>query len=140
MEHPNAERLRAAWTAIEDGEYALVTEMLRPDVRWINDIGAGPYGAANGIDEVFTLLGQWNELFEGSFHRDIIDVCGSDDNVVAILHEMGTAAGQRFDNLALYRFELDTAGQISSVRTYDRDREAIEQFWAAVDTGSPGAT
>jgi len=132
MEHPNAQRIRAALTAADQGDYELVSGIFRPDVHWINDIGAGPYREAHGIEEVFAMLGQWNGLFDGTFHEEIIDVCGSDDNVVAILHERGSVSGHQFDNLALFRFELDAEGRVVSVRTYDRDREAIEGFWAAV--------
>jgi hypothetical protein len=136
MEHPNAQRIRAALTMANEGEYGLISEILRPDVHWSNDIGAGPYREAHGIEEVFTLLGQWNALFDGTFQEEIIDVCGSDDNVVAIMHETGSVNGHRFDNLALFRFELDAEGRVAEVRSYDRDREAIEGFWAAVDAGA----
>jgi len=98
-------------TAADQGDYELVSAIFRPDVHWINDIGAGPYREAHGIEEVFTLLGQWNGLFEGTFHEEIIDVCGSDDNVVAILHETGSVNGHQFDNLAFFRFELDAEGR-----------------------------
>lgn len=40
-------------------------------------------------------------LFDGTFTQELVDVCAGGSNVVAILHESGTARGQRFDNLAL---------------------------------------
>jgi hypothetical protein len=78
------------------------------------------------------MLGAWGELFDGTFTQELLDVCASDSNVVAILHEFGTARGQHFDNLALYRHEIGPDGTYVRARTYDRDREAIEAFWAVV--------
>ena len=50
--------------------------------------------------------------------------------------ETGSVKGNHFDNVALFRFELDAEGRVASVSTYDRDREAIKAFWAAVGAGA----
>jgi hypothetical protein len=71
-------------------------------------------------------------FFDGGFEHRLIDICASDHNVVEILHEVGIAKGQTFDNVAYYHFTLNGEGLISSVLTVDRDRDNIEAFWAAV--------
>ena len=133
MEHPNAVRFRSAFDDLwERGELEPTLRLLRDDVVWINDIGAGPFHRGEGKESVLALFAEWMALFDGGFTHELVDICASDHNVVEILHEVGTARGQRFDNLALYRYELDDDGLVTHVRTYDRDREAIDAFWAAV--------
>jgi ketosteroid isomerase-like protein len=132
-EHPNAARYRSAFEQMwQTGDPSAMVGLIDPDVSWSNDIGAGPWREIEGRDQLLEQLGRWGELFEGTFTQELVDVCASDDNVVAILHEQGTARGQRFDNLALYRLELGPSGTYVRVRTYDRDRDAIEGFWSAV--------
>ena len=133
MNHPNAAHYRQAYDALwNDTDLGPMLDWLRDDVVWTNDIGAGPFHRFDGKEAVVALWVRWNELFDGGFHQELVDVCASDDNVVAILHEVGSARGHQFDNLALYRYELDTSGQISEVRTYDRDRDAVSRFWDAI--------
>jgi len=134
MDHPNAVRFRTAFNDLwERGDQEPILRLLRDDVIWINDIGAGPFHRIDGKESLLTQLAEWNALFDGGFTHELIDICASDHNVVEILHETGTAQGQRFDNLALYRYELDDNGLVTHVRTYDRDRQAIDEFWANVD-------
>lgn len=133
VEHANAVQYRAAFeTMWQSGDPSPMIELIDPDVSWHNDIGAGPWRDIQGRSQLLEMLGAFGELFEGTFTQELVDVCASDDNVVAILHEFGTARGQRFDNLALYRYELGPDATYIRVRTYDRDREAIEAFWSAV--------
>ena len=108
MDHPNAVRFRTAFDDLwERGELDPTTRLLRDDVVWVNDIGAGPFHRGAGKESVLTLFAEWTALFDGGFAHELVDICASDHNVVEILHEVGTARGQRFDNLALYRYELD---------------------------------
>ena len=132
-EHPNAARYRHAFDQMwQAGDVAPMVELLDPDVSWTNDIGAGPWRQIEGRSVLLEMFGAWGALFDGTFTHELVDVCASDSNVVAILHESGTARSQRFDNLALYRYEVGPDQTYLRVRTYDRDREAIEAFWAAV--------
>ena len=133
MEHPNATRFRNAFDDLwAHGDIESSMNLMRDDIVWINDIGAGPFHRFDGKEAVLTLFADWTALFDGGFTHQLVDICASDHNVVQILHETGTARGQYFDNLALYRYELDHDGLATHVRTYDRDREAINAFWAAV--------
>jgi ketosteroid isomerase-like protein len=133
MEHPNARRFRAAFAGIwERGDMQVIDELVRDDVEWINDIGAGPFRQLDGKPAVYSMFDQWMALFDGGFRHELIDVCASDRNVVEVIHEIGTAKGHVFDNLALYHHELDDHGRVFRVRTYDRDRDAIERFWRLV--------
>lgn len=139
-DHPNAARMRAAFEALwPDGDVAPALALLRDDVHWVNDIGAGPWREAHGKQGFLEMFSQWTSLFDGGFQQEVIDVCGSDRNVVVILREIGTASGHVFDNLALYRFELGGDGLATDVRTYDRDRDEVTAFWAAVGPVVPVA-
>jgi ketosteroid isomerase-like protein len=134
MDHPNAVRFRSAFDDMwRCGDIEPTLQLMRDDVVWINDIGAGPFHRGDGKESLLALVTEWMALFDGTFTQELVDICASDHNVVEILHETGTAQGQRFDNLALYRYELDDNGLVTRVRTYDRDRQAIDEFWANVD-------
>ena len=134
MDHPNAVRFRSAFDDMwRCGDIEPTLQLMRDDVVWINDIGAGPFHRGDGKESLLALVTDWMALFDGTFTQELVDICASDHNVVEILHETGTAQGQRFDNLALYRYELDDNGLVTHVRTYDRDRQAIDEFWANVD-------
>ena len=56
----------------------------------------------------------------------------SDDRVIEVLHEIGEKDGRVFDNVALYVFEVDpqVPDRFARVRTYDRDRANVEEFWS----------
>ena len=142
-EHPNATNYRTAFEQMwQTGDATAMVGLIDPDVTWTNDIGAGPWRDIQGRAQLLEMLGHWSELFDGTFTQQLVDVCGSDDNVVAILQESGTARGQRFANLALYRYEIGPDATYVRVRTYDRDREALEAFWSAVgpvDSPTPSA-
>jgi ketosteroid isomerase-like protein len=132
-EHENATRCRVAFEALwQNADLEPTLALLADDVVWINDIGAGPWHEFHGKQGVLDLFTGWMAFFDGGFEHRLIDICASDHTVIEILHEVGTARGQRFDNLAYYHFELDDKGLISHVHTVDRDRENIEAFWAAV--------
>jgi len=134
MDHTNAVRFRSAFDDMwRCGDIEPTLQLMRDDVVWINDIGAGPFHRGDGKESLLALVTEWMALFDGTFTQELVDICASDHNVVEILHETGTAQGQRFDNLALYRYELDDNGLVTHVRTYDRDRQAIDEFWANVD-------
>ncbi|MEO5900008.1 MAG: nuclear transport factor 2 family protein [Ilumatobacteraceae bacterium] len=145
MDHPNAHHYRTTHDALWDRlDIEPLFEWFTDDVQWTNDIGAGPFHRFDGKAAVLSFFEQWTNLFDGGFRHELIDVCASDTNIIAILREVGTARGHTFDNLALYRYQLDDSGRIVSVRTFDQDRESIVQFWEAIDfagglTGQSGS-
>jgi hypothetical protein len=107
-------------------------EAMSADVVWVNDIGAGPLRELRGRDQVRALLLWWFDFFDGNCRHELIDVCASDDRVIEVLHEIGEKDGRVFDNVALYVFEVDpqVPDRFARVRTYDRDRANVEEFWS----------
>jgi hypothetical protein len=75
----------------ERGELDPTTRLLRDDVVWVNDIGAGPFHRGPGKESFVTLFAEWTALFDGGFAHELVDIGASDHNVVEILHEVGTA-------------------------------------------------
>ena len=110
------------------GLHAYLTQFLDR----VNDIGAGPLRELRGRDEVRALLLWWFDFFDGNCRQELIDVCASDDRVIEVLHELGEKDGRVFDNVAIYVFEIDPQDpdRFARVRTYDRDRANIEEFWS----------
>jgi ketosteroid isomerase-like protein len=46
------------------------------------------------------------ELFDNTFHQEVVDVLGYDNRVVMIMHETGEARGTPYDNRAVYLHEV----------------------------------
>jgi hypothetical protein len=120
-DHVNAVRYREAFEAL----------WVRGD-QSVMDAMAGPWRELLTPEAVAEFLTGWYTLFDGGFRHELIDVCASDKSIVAILREVGMARGHTFDNVALYRYSLDEEGLITTLRTYDQDRERTEAFWAAI--------
>ena len=132
-EHPLATRTRRDFHSLwDDGDFQPALDTLADDVVWVNDIGAGPLRELRGKDEVIAMQLWWFDFFAANFRHELIDVCASDDRVIQVLREIGEKDGQVFDNVALYVFEVDARApnQFRAVRTFDRDRDNIEQFWS----------
>lgn len=132
-DHPLAARVREQFRALwDDGDPQPAFDALADDIVWRNDIGAGPLRLMRNKDEVIAMFVWWTDFFEGSFRHELIDVCASDRHVIEILREVGTKDGHDFENLAVYRFEVDPRDphRFCSVETYDRDRDNIATFWS----------
>ena len=132
-EHPRAIQARQLFHALwDDGDMEATIEAMLADVVWVNDIGAGPPRELRGRDQVRALLLWWFDFFDGNCRHELIDVCASDDRVIEVLHEIGEKDGRVFDNVALYVFEVDpqVPDRFARVRTYDRDRANVEEFWS----------
>ena len=130
--HPQAERARKLFDSLwVDGDMQTVLDAHDDDFVWINDIGAGPFREVRGKDAALAMQMWWFEFFDGTFRHELIDICASDDRVIEVLREVGEKDGHVFDNLALYVYEIGADGRYSSLRTFDRDRENIDAFWAA---------
>lgn len=132
-EHPNATRARALFHALwDDGNTDAALDSLSDEFVWINDIGAGPCREVRGRDGALALQLWWFDFFAGNFRHELVDICASDDRVIEMLREVGEKDGHVFDNTALYVYEVDPVHpeRFSGLRTYDRDRENITEFWS----------
>lgn len=131
MEHPNATHVRSVFTAIAAGDIVPAYDAVHEDIHNVNDIGAGPWRETRGREAFFDFFAQFGALFDGTFRQDVLEVIGYDDRVVVVVHETGTAQGNRFDNRAIYLIEI-VDGRWTALRTMDMDHDDIERFWAAV--------
>ncbi len=130
-EHPNAAHFRTIFEALwVDGDMQPMIDGTADDYDWHNDIGAGPWRHLRGKEEALAFSMWWMTFFDGTFRHELVDVTASDDRVIEVLREVGEKDGHVFDNLALYVYELGADGRAVALRTYDRDREAIDAFWA----------
>jgi hypothetical protein len=132
MEHPNVTRFRRAHAALVAGDPQPAWDRMREDFLNLNDVGAGPWRENRGREAMFRFWAEWTELFDGTFHQEVLDAIGYDDRVVLVVRETGVAQGQVFDNRAVYLLEIDDAGRWTALRTMDMDHDGIHRFWAAV--------
>jgi ketosteroid isomerase-like protein len=130
-EHPNAVQAREVFAALAGGDLAPAFDLMTDDYVLHNDIGAGPWRELHGKAEVLNFWTRWMELFDNTFHQEVLDVLGYDDRIVMIMHETGEARGTPFDNRAVYLHEIRD-GKWASLRTIDLDPDNCRQFWATV--------
>ena len=129
--HPNADEARRVFDAFwTHGDVQPMLDAATDDFVWINDIGAGPWRELHGRDEAMAMQLWWFDWFAGTFRHELIDICASDDRVIEVLREVGEKDGHVFDNVALYVYDVGPDGRYTALRTFDRDREAIEAFWS----------
>ena len=113
-------------------------EALDPEVSWHNGPAAGPWsGDFDGRDDVFAMFAQFQQYFAGAFKEHVHDILASDDHVVALVKEVGTAPdGRCFDNRAAFIYHLRD-GKVTECWTVDYDVRSAAAFWAADPEAGP---
>jgi ketosteroid isomerase-like protein len=130
-EHPNAVVAREVFAALAAGDIDPVFELMTDDFVMHNDIGAGPWRELHGKTEVLDFWTRWMELFDNTFHQEVVDVLGYDNRIVMIMHETGEARGTPYDNRAVYLHEVRD-GKWTSLKTIDLDPDSCRRFWTSV--------
>jgi len=85
-EHPNADLVRRAHEAFEQGDVDTARTLFAPDIVW-TVTGTGPAsGVTRGFDGVLANFAKIMEWTAGDYHAEPVDYLGSDDHAVALTH------------------------------------------------------
>jgi hypothetical protein len=115
----------------EAGDYGPVFESFAENIVVENGPGAGPWRHAEGRDQFANVLLEFSAFFNGSFRQRGRCIYADDRVVLNLIEERGsTAAGDTFENLAVYVARVGGDGTTDRLWTVDLDTEACLEFWA----------
>jgi ketosteroid isomerase-like protein len=117
--------------ASEAGDYGPVFESFAENIIVENGPGAGPWRHAEGRDEFANVLLEFSAYFDGTFRQRGRCIYADDRVVISLIEETGTtAAGDAFENLAVYVTRVGADEKADRLWTVDLDTEACLEFWA----------
>jgi ketosteroid isomerase-like protein len=117
--------------AAEAGDYGPVFESFAENIIVENGPGAGPWRHAEGRDEFAHVLLEFSEFFNGTFRQHGRCIYADDRVVISLIEESGSsAAGDTFENLAVYVTRVGADGSGDRLWTVDLDTEACLAFWS----------
>lgn len=130
MEHPNAARVRRLFEAFRSADLAAIQELIPEDAVWNFPGRRGRLAGRHvGREQILQFLLSVGALTGGTFHLELLDVTGSDDNAVALFIGTGEREGRRLRNPTCLHFRLRD-GKVAEVWEYVWDLEHVEEFWA----------
>ena len=123
--------VQAMLDAAETGDYGPVFESFAPNIIVENGPGAGPWRHAEGRDAFADVLLEFSAFFNGAFRQHGRCIYADNRVVINLIEERGcTAAGDTFENLAVYVTRVGADGLSDRLWTVDVDTEACVGFWA----------
>ena len=126
----NAEVVRRAYQAFNEGDVETLTELFDPQASW-HTPGRSPIaGDHEGREAVFAQFGRYAGETAGSFKAALQDVFRSDNGrVIGIHHNSGERKGRRLDTGCCIVFEVK-AGRIVDGREHFFDLHNWDGFWS----------
>jgi uncharacterized protein len=84
-EHPNVVRIKDGYTALANGDFAALNNLLAEDVVWHFGGRNQLCGDYRGRDAVYGFLGRLMELTYGTVRMDVHAVVADDEHAVALI-------------------------------------------------------
>jgi ketosteroid isomerase-like protein len=126
---PQVELIRRGYAAFASGDMATLNDMFADDIEWTIPGRSPISGTRKGKAEVFDFFGQLAALSENTFALEMIDLLGSDDHVVALVHESAHRGEQRLDNDATHIWQVRD-GKVVSFAAHNSDQYADDEFYS----------
>jgi ketosteroid isomerase-like protein len=130
-EHPNVQRVRAAYDAFLKGDLDGALKDLSPEGVF-HFKGEGPLsGDHKGRDDIAKALIGVFELTGGTQQLDIKGIYADDDHAVVVLREQATRAadGASLDVEEVHVINLDSEGRIADLWDLPADPDAHDRFF-----------
>lgn len=129
-EHPNADRIRALFTAFEAADLATIQATIPEDAVWHFPGRHGKLaGSHRGREAILRFLMAVPQLTGGTFHLDMEHVLADDAHAVAFFRGHGTRAGKTLDNPTCLRMRI-ADGKVVEVWEFVWDLFAVDDFWS----------
>jgi hypothetical protein len=123
--------VQALLDAAENGDYGPAFDSFAENIIVENGPGAGPWRHAEGRDQFANLLLEFSAFFNGTFRQHGRCIYADDRLVINLIEERGsTAAGDTFENLAVYVTRIGADDKGDRLWTVDLDTEDCLAFWA----------
>lgn len=124
MEHPNAQRAREIFTAMDSGDVEVMGSALADDIRW-HMIGVDePLVGKEAVLASFMGLDDSGFDFEVELH----DVVANDEHVVALAQARVTKDGKTFEYRTAEIAHIED-GKLTERWAFSDDTEAIKRFF-----------
>jgi ketosteroid isomerase-like protein len=125
MPHPNEQKLRTIYAALGRGDVPALLALLTHDVRYHISGRSLVSGDYVGHDGVVKLLTKFNELSEGTFSVQVLDILANDQHGVAFTMERARRNGRTLENRAVHVYEF-----AEKVRRFWGYNEKVwDDFW-----------
>lgn len=128
-EHPNVRLIRRGYDSFAAGDLEALREFMVDTVVW-HEPGRSPLGGDyKGPEGVLTFLSKLQDLSDGTFTMEVVDVLATPERVVAIQEETARRAGRELDMSSAVEFEIHR-GKITEVTVYHDDTYHFDEFWS----------
>jgi uncharacterized protein len=128
-DRPNVELIRRGYAAFANGDMATLNDIFADDIEWTIPGRSPIAGTRKGKAEVFDFFGQLAALSENTFAAEMTDLLGSDDHVVALVHESAHRADHRLDIDVTHIWEVRD-GKAVSFAAHSSDQYADDEFFS----------
>ncbi len=121
--------IRRAYRDFALGDLDLVRVVMGDDVVW-HEPGRSPLaGDYKGPEEVLGFLRSLQELSDGTFGVEVLDVVSEPERAVVFHRDTATRRGRRLDTVSVLAFEIHHQ-KITEVTVYHDDCYTFDEFWA----------
>lgn len=129
-EHPNVQRLRAAYSAFETQDTTILDELFGEDVVW-HVPGETPIsGTYEGRDVVFGFFVKAFELTGGTFRMTPHEFFADDNTGIVVVTSTAERGGQALSSRQAHVYRFDTKGQVAEFSILPEDAGALTDFWS----------
>jgi hypothetical protein len=128
-DRPNVELIRRGYAAFANGDMATLNDIFADDIEWTIPGRSPISGTRKGKAEVFDFFGELAARSENTFSLEMIDLLGSDDHVVALVHERAHRGDRRLDNDATHIWQVRD-GKAVSFAAQTSDQYADDEFYS----------
>jgi ketosteroid isomerase-like protein len=128
-EHPNARLIRRGFESFARGDLETLRDFMAADVVW-HQPGRSPLaGDYKGPEGVLELLRKMQELSDGTFTVELVDLLANPERAVAIQEESAHRGDRDLDMASAVEFEIHR-GKITEITVYHADTYHFDEFWS----------
>ena len=127
MSQENVEIARRSVEAFVAGDWSAISEVIDPEVEWIETPGLGPDAATyRGVEEAREAMGSWTGMWT-EYAFEVREYLDAGDQVVVLGHESGRGRGTGVSvERELGQVHSIEGSKVKRVRLYGSWAEALE--------------
>lgn len=103
----NAELVKRAYAAFDEGDREAVGELFAPDIEWRVPGESRAATVDHGMEEVFEGFERIMELTGGTYDHEVIDCLGGEDHAIALVRVTAERDGRTLDTREVVVFRVE---------------------------------
>jgi uncharacterized protein len=127
--HPNEQRVRDLYAAMDRGDGRALAQALTPATRWVIAGNGKLAGTHVGSDAIFDFWRQVARETGGGLRLTLRDVLANDARAVALVDVVGSREDKSLHAQQLVVFEFDS-GDLREARFVYEDQAGYDAFWS----------